>query len=129
MEHLLAIWRDARRAGREDEAARRLLHERVIAVQVLMQRVPLAGLRERIRVDTLSLALSPPGDTRSWEERRVDRIFVCADAIASLGAYLREEPLPSPAGRVVEVRGLWPFTEAGTDKDAFIWESENASGP
>ncbi|MDI5971064.1 hypothetical protein POF50_017220 [Streptomyces sp. SL13] len=127
MEYLLAVWRDARRAGEEDEVAGRLLQERVLAVQILMQRVPHAGLRERVRIDTLFLPLSPPGDTRSWEVQRVDRIFLCADAIAALGAYLRGEPLPPPAERVTKMRDTWPFWEVGTDRDTFIWESEDAS--
>lgn len=124
MGHLLAVWRDTRRAGQEDEAAKHQLQERALAVQVLMQRVPHAGLRERIRADVLFLPLSPPGDARSWEEQRVDRIYLCADAIASLGAYLRGEPLPPPTEQVTKVRGIWPFVDIGTDRDTFIWDAE-----
>ncbi len=126
MEHLLAIWQESRRSGEQDGAAKRSLQERILTVQVLMQRVPHAELRERVRVTTLYLPLCPPGDTRSWEEQRVDRIYLCADAIACLGAYLRGEPLPRPAERVTQVRGVWPFMEAGTDRDTFIWESEES---
>jgi hypothetical protein len=89
----------------------------------------IAALRERVRVDTLFLPLSPPGDKRSWEERRVDRIYLCADAIASLGAYLRGEPLPPPTEGVTKVRDIWPFAEAGSERDTFIWEPEESSRP
>ncbi|MFE5861704.1 hypothetical protein ACFQ77_14275 [Streptomyces virginiae] len=126
MEHLLAIWHEARRSGEQDGAAKRSLQERILTVQILMQRVPHAELRERVRVTTLYLPLSPPDDTRSWEEQRVDRIFLCADAVACLGAHLRGESLPRPTERVTQIRGTWPFMEAGTDRDTFIWESEDS---
>ncbi|MFD5558148.1 hypothetical protein ACFWIA_30460 [Streptomyces sp. NPDC127068] len=126
LEHLLAIWHGARRSGEQDSAAKRSLQERILTVQVLMQRVPHAELRERVRVTTLYLPLSPPDDTRSWEEQRVDRIFLCADAVACLGAYLRGEPLPHPTERVTQIKGTWPFMGAGTDRDTFIWESEDS---
>ncbi|MFB7397688.1 MULTISPECIES: hypothetical protein [unclassified Streptomyces] len=50
MENLLAIWREARRSGVQDANAKRSLQERILTVQVLMQRVPHAELRERVRV-------------------------------------------------------------------------------
>ncbi|MGW2885181.1 hypothetical protein ACWDDN_07395, partial [Streptomyces griseoruber] len=121
---LLEIQRDARRAGPLDEVRQKLLHERVLHVQVLMQRVPDAALRTRVRDDTLFMPLSPPGDTRTDQQRRVDIMFLSADAIACLGAYLRAEPLPSPAERVQTLGSLWPFNDIGSNESAFMYEAD-----
>ncbi|MGW7668209.1 hypothetical protein ACWGJX_13900 [Streptomyces sp. NPDC054775] len=125
MAELLEIQRDARRAGALDEARQQLLHERVLHVQILMQRVPDAALRTRVRQDTLFMPLAPPDDTRTSQERRADILLLCADAIACLGAYLRTEPLPPPAGRLQALRSLWPFDDIGSDEIAFIYEADS----
>ncbi|MER6560562.1 hypothetical protein ABT300_23065 [Streptomyces sp. NPDC001027] len=121
---LFEIQRDARRAGPDSDTRRVALHERVLNIQVLMQRVPDAALRDRVREAALFLPLSPAGDTRTWEERRVDRMYLCADAIACLGAYLRGEPMPARVSRISEIRTLWPHPDIGSDRDSFIYESE-----
>ncbi|MEV6297729.1 hypothetical protein AB0M41_47085 [Streptomyces sp. NPDC051896] len=121
---LLEVQRDARRAGPLDEARQQLLHERVLHVQVLMQRVPDAALRTRVREDTLFMPLAPPGDTRTSQERRADIMLLCADAIACLGAYLRTEPLPPPAERLQTLRSLWPFGDIGPEESAFMYEAD-----
>lgn len=126
---LFQIQRAARRAIPEEEAqaAARLLHERVLNVQIVMQRVPDAELRDRVREDTLLMPLSPPGDTRTRQERRVDIMLLCADAIACLGAYLRSEALPLRVERVGAIRALWPFSDMGSDQETFIYEGEDES--
>lgn len=122
---LFEVQRDARRAGPDNEARRHLLHERVLNVQVLMQRVPDADLRTRVREDTFFMPLLPSGDSRTWEERRVDRMYLCADAIACLGARLRGEPMPRRTDRVEAMRALWPFSDVGSDRETFIYEAED----
>lgn len=122
---LLEVQRDARRAGPLDEARQQLLHERALHVQVLMQRVPDAALRTRVREATLLMPLAPPGDTRTSQERRVDIMLLCADAIACLGAYLRAEPLPPPAERLQTLRNLWPFDDIGSIGNAFMYEADS----
>ncbi|WP_030257067.1 hypothetical protein [Streptomyces violens] len=122
---LFEIQRDARRAGPDSETRRQQLHERVLNIQVLMQRVPDAGLRDRVREASFFLPLSPAGDTRSREERRVDSMYLCADAIACLGAYLRAEAMPARTGRVEEIRALWPFPDIGSDGETIIYEAED----
>lgn len=123
---LLEVQRDARRAGPLDDARQRLLHERVLHVQVLMQRVPDAALRTRVREDTLFMPLAPPDDTRTSQERRADTMLLCADAIACLGAYLRTEPLPPPTERLQTLRNLWPFDDIGSDRSTFMYEADGA---
>ncbi|MGW2618674.1 hypothetical protein [Streptomyces sp. NPDC001500] len=122
---LLEIQRDVRRAGPLDDARQQSIHERVLHVQVLMQRVPDAALRTRVREDTLFMPLAPPGDTRSSQERRVDIMLLCADAIACLGAYLRTEPLPPPAERLRTLRSLWPFDDIDPDGNTFMYEADS----
>ncbi|MGW5970025.1 hypothetical protein [Streptomyces sp. NPDC055186] len=122
---LLKVQRDARRAGPLDEARQQLLHERVLHVQVLMQRVPDAVLRTRVREDTLFMPLAPPDDTRTSQERRVDIMLLCADAIACLGAYLRTEPLPPPAEGIQALRSLWPFDDIDPDGSVFMYEADS----
>ncbi|MFF3515467.1 hypothetical protein [Streptomyces sp. NPDC002573] len=121
---LLEVQRDARRAGPLDEDRMHRLHERVLHVQVLMQRVPDAALRTRVRDDTLFMPLAPPEDTRTSQERRADIMLLCADAIACLGAYLRTEPLPTPAERLQTLRNLWPFDDISSDGNAFMCEAD-----
>ncbi|MFG2884875.1 hypothetical protein ACGFYV_21735 [Streptomyces sp. NPDC048297] len=122
---LLEIERDARRSGPNDEARKRLLHERILAIQVLMQRVPDSSLRDRVRENCLLMPLSLPDDTRTWEQRRVDRIHLSRDATACLGAYLRGEPIPPrtvPVERIRTHQTPWP---AGLTGDTFFWEAED----
>jgi hypothetical protein len=87
-----------------------------------MQRVPDADLRARVRENCLLMPLSLPDDTRSWEERRIDRIYLCRDAIACLGAYLRGEEMPPRPGRVDEICALWPIS--GSERNTFFFEPE-----
>ncbi|MEU8837213.1 hypothetical protein [Streptomyces sp900116325] len=122
---LFEIQRDARRAGPDSETRRHQLHERVLNIQVLMQRVPDAALRDWVREATVFMPLSPAGDTRTWEDRRVDRMYLCADAIAALGAYLRVESTPARVGRVEAIRALWPFPDIGSDRETIFWEAED----
>ncbi len=127
---LFEVQRDARRAtpqetGEEGQQRSRLLHDRVLKVQLLMQRVPDAGLRMRVREDTFFMLLSPPDDTRTRQERRVDIIELCGDAVACLGAYLRDEPIPPRTERVESLRALWPQFQHDVDSNYFIWESES----
>ncbi|GAB7109879.1 hypothetical protein JCM4814A_81940 [Streptomyces phaeofaciens JCM 4814] len=122
---LLEVQRDARRAGPLDEARQLLLHERVLHVQVLMQRVPDAALRSRVRENTLLMPLSPPEDTRTSQERRVDIMLLCADAIACLGAYLRAEPPPPPVERLQTLRRLWPFDGIAPEESVFMYEADS----
>ena len=121
---LLEIERDARRAGPNDEARKHLLHERTLCIQVLMQRVPDVGLRDRVRGDCLLMPLSLPDDTRTWEQRRADRIHLCRDAIACLGAYLRGEAMPPRTGQVEEIRTIWPYSDISLERDMFFYEAE-----
>ncbi|MDX3854008.1 hypothetical protein [Streptomyces sp. AK02-01A] len=121
---LFEVQREARRVTPEDQARSRLLHERMLTVQVLMQRVPDADLRTRVREDTFLMPLSPPDDTRTRQERRVDILYLSADAIACLGANLRGEPIPPRTDRVEALPDLWPFFQIGSDRDTFIYEAE-----
>ncbi|WP_405624904.1 hypothetical protein OG933_01570 [Streptomyces sp. NBC_00016] len=121
---LLEIERDARRAGPHDNARSHLLHERILSIQVLMQRVPDAGLRDRVRENYLLMPLYLPDDTRTWEQRRVDRIHLCRDAIACLGAYLRGEAMPPRTNPVGEIRALWHSSDIGSETDMFFYEPE-----
>ncbi|MFH9677381.1 hypothetical protein ACH4L5_34640 [Streptomyces sp. NPDC017405] len=122
---LLEIERDARRAGPDDEARARLLHERILSIQVLLQRVPDTYLRDRVTDSCLLMPLHPPQDTRTWEQRRVDRIHLCRDAVACLGAYLRGEVTPSPTEPIIRILTLFPHIGKGT----FFFEAEDAEPP
>lgn len=121
---LLEIERDARRAGPDDDTRSHLLHERILTIQVLMQRLPDAGLRDRVRENCLLMPLSLPDDTRTWEQRRVDRIHLCRDAVTCLGAYLRGEATPPRTNPVREIRTLWRSSDISSEKDMFFYEAE-----
>jgi hypothetical protein len=70
------------------------------------------------------MPLSLPYDTRTWEQRRVDRIHLCRDAIACLGTYLRDEAIPPRTSPVGEIRALWHSSDIGSERDMFFYEPE-----
>jgi hypothetical protein len=52
--------------------------------------------------------LGPPDDARGDTEFRSDGVILCADSIASLGAFLRSEELPEQPSEAERVINRWP---------------------
>ncbi|MFB9539739.1 MULTISPECIES: hypothetical protein [Streptomyces] len=129
MTELLEIHRDFRKAKSpdEDEWQQRLhlLHDRIAKVQVLLHSIPDAKLRTRVREDTFYMPLSPPDDRRTGSERRVAIIDLCADAVACLGAFLRDEEMPARSAGVENTRNLWPEWKHKDDSYFYMWESDD----
>ncbi|MFN1193237.1 hypothetical protein ACK03K_33790 [[Kitasatospora] papulosa] len=126
---LLEIHRDFRVARTSDEQEwqerLRRLHDRIVRVQVLLHSIPDSRLRTRVREDTFYMPLSPPDDIRTGSERRVAIIDLCADAVACLGAFLRDEGLPPRSAGVESTRNLWPEWKHNDDSHFYMWEPDD----
>ncbi len=126
---LLEIHRDFRKARTPDQGEwqqrLRLLHDRIAKVQVLLHSIPDVKLRTRVREDTFYMPLSPPDDRRTGSERRVAIIDLCADAVACLGAFLRDEEMPARSAGVENTRNLWPEWKHKDDSYFYMWESDD----
>jgi membrane-bound lytic murein transglycosylase len=110
---LYEIQRKARQAAdglaeADREERYRAQHDSVAQITLTVQAVPDEVLRVRIQENVFFVLLNPPEDSRTERERRMDTMWLCADSVECLGAYLREEPLPEQNDRVVELYERFP---------------------
>lgn len=92
----------------------RRLREHLSVVLIDGQWLSDSQLRRRLQENAAFVNMSPPGDTRSSVEKRADAMLLCADSIACLGAYVREEPMPSRLRDTEDVLARWPKMRSAT---------------
>lgn len=90
--------------GESTEQIRRI-HGWQTKINLLMQRVPDADVRQRVCEAVALSYLFPRGTPHiSSSEWQIYAMCMSSDAVECLGAYLREEPLPPRPEKVAEAR-------------------------